>query len=282
MAEGTAVARASRASAPPDRWRPYRAVLGSRMRAQRSYRASFRLDLFAAALIGVVELAELLVLYRTVDSLGGLDVRQILLVFGLADFSFALATTVFGHVDELPRFIRAGTLDVFFLRPQPVLLQVITSELSLRRLARAAVGLAALVTGLVTAGVPATPRTAVLLGLAALSATAIGAAQYVTAGGLQFFVVNGAEMTNSFVYGGRYAATQPASVWSTPVKAVFGFFFPMAFCGYLPVIAVLGLPGPAWLPAWLAWCTPLAALWAWTLALLCWRWGVRNYQGAGG
>ncbi|WP_233153345.1 ABC transporter permease [Kineosporia sp. R_H_3] len=265
-----------------DRWRPYRAVIGSRVRSQRAYRASFRMDLFSTGVIGLVELAEVLVLYRTVDALGGLDLHQILLVFGLADFAFSLASVVVGHVDELPKFIRSGTLDVFFLRPQPVLLQVVTSELSLRRLSRAVVGLAAFCVGLVTADVPATPRTAVLLSLALVSATAISAAQYVTAGGLQFFLVNGHEMTNAFVYGGRYAATQPAAVWSAPVRAVFGYVFPMAFCGYLPVLAVLGMPGPPGLPAWLAWCTPVAALWAWCAAMLCWRWGTRSYQGAGG
>ncbi|MBF6370706.1 ABC transporter permease, partial [Nocardia puris] len=34
---------------------PYLAVLGSRVRAQRSYRLSFAADLFGALLVGVVE-----------------------------------------------------------------------------------------------------------------------------------------------------------------------------------------------------------------------------------
>lgn len=265
-----------------DRLRPYRAVLGSRITSQRSHRASFRMDLASSFLIGFVELAEVLVLWRTVDAIGGLTLAQVLVVFGLADLGFSLASVPFGHVDELPKLIRAGTLDVFFLRPQPVLAQVVTSEVALRRLARAVVGLAALGLGLATADLPPTGRTAALLGLGLVSGTAICSALYVAAGGLQFFLVNGAEMTNAFVYGGRYAATQPASVWSPGLKVAFGYVFPMAFCGYLPVVAALGLPGPAGLPAWLAWCTPVAALWAWAGALLCWRWGIRSYQGAGG
>jgi ABC-2 type transport system permease protein len=36
------------------------------------------------------------------------------------------------------------------------------------------------------------------------------------------------------------------------------------------------------MPGWLGWCAPLAAVWAWTLALLTWRAGVRHYQGGGG
>jgi len=264
------------------RLRPYRAVLASRVRAQRSYRASFALDLGSSLLIGIVELAEIWVLFHNVIELGGLEFTQILLVFGLADFAFSLADLSFGHCDNLPVYLRAGTLDVFYLRPQPLLLQLITSDISLRRLARAAVGLAAMVVGLTINEIDWGPRAIALVGLAIVSGYVMFAAMFVWAGGLQFFLVDGAEMTNAFVYGGRYAATQPASVWSRPLQAVFGFFFPMAFTGFLPVIALLGLDGPAWLPSWLGWCAPLAALWAWGMALLCWRWGVRHYRGGGG
>lgn len=261
---------------------PYRAVLGSRIRAQRSYRTSFRLDLASSLLVGLVELIEVWVLFHSVGRLGGLDLGQALLVFGLADLAFSLADLTFGHCDGLAVMLRAGTLDVFYLRPQPLLLQLVTSDVSLRRVTRAMVGLAALVVGLVVNDVAASPASIALLTLALVSGVATSSAMFVLAAGLQFFVVDGAEMTNAFVYGGRYASTQPASVWSRPVKAVFGFVFPVAFTGYLPTVTLLGLPGVEWLPSWLGWCAPLAAVWAWTAALLAWRWGVRHYQGGGG
>ena len=264
------------------RTRPYRAVLGSRVRAQRSYRASFRLDLLSSVLVGLVELTEVWVLFSSVTTLGGLHLGQALLVFGLADLAFSLADLAFGHCDELAVFLRAGTLDVYYLRPQPLLLQLVTSDVSLRRLARAAVGVAALVVGLVVNDVVLSPAAVALLATALVSGIATSAAMFVLAAGLQFFVVDGAEMTNAFVYGGRYASTQPASVWSRPVKIAFAFVFPLAFAGYLPVVTLLGLPGVEWLPSWLGWCAPLAAVWAWTTALLTWRWGVRHYQGGGG
>jgi ABC-2 type transport system permease protein len=265
-----------------ERLRPYRAVLSSRVRSQRAYRASFVTDLASSGLVGLVELAEVWVLFRNVTALGGLRFNQILLVFGLADLAFSLADLSFGHLDTLPRYIRAGTLDAFYLRPQPVLLQLITSDVSLRRLARAGVGLASLTAGLVLSGAPWGPRAAALLALGLASGYATFAGLFVWAAGLQFFLLDGAEMTNAFVYGGRYAATQPAAVWTRPLKAVFGFFFPMAFTAYLPALAVLGLPGPPWLPAWLGWCGPAAAAWTWAMGLLCWRWGMRHYQGGGG
>jgi ABC-2 type transport system permease protein len=265
-----------------ERSRPYRVVLAARANSQRAYRTSFALDLGSSALVGLVELAEIWVLFSNVTALGGMRFNQILLVFGMADLAFSMADLSFGHLDTLPDYLRAGTLDAFYLRPQPILLQLITSDVSLRRLARAAIGAAALSIGLATAGVSWGPRTVVLLALGLVSGYATFAAMFVWAAGLQFFLISGAEMTNSFVYGGRYAATQPASVWSRPLKVVFGFFFPMAFTAYLPAVAILRLPGPDWMPAWLGWCTPVAAVWSWLMGLLCWRWGVRHYQGGGG
>ncbi|GAA1155509.1 ABC-2 family transporter protein [Nocardioides aquiterrae] len=261
---------------------PYRAVLASRMRSQRSYRANFAVDLASSFLVALVELAEVWVVFRSVTSLGGLDLAAVLLVFGLADLTFSLADLAFGHCDTIPTYLRTGTLDVFYLRPQPLLLQLVTSDITLRRIARAAVGLAALVAGLVVNDVPWSVGAVALLALALVSALATFAAMFVWAGGAQFYLVDGAEATNAFVYGGRYAATQPASVWSRPLVVVFGFFFPMAFTAYLPVVTLLGLPGPDWMPGWLGWCAPLAAVWAWALALMTWRAGVRHYQGGGG
>jgi ABC-2 type transport system permease protein len=277
VAELTGVRRRLRAEL-----RPYRAVLASRARSQRAYRASFAIDMASSLLVGMVELGEVWVLFSNVTSLGGMRFNQILLVFGLADLAFSLADLSFGHIDNLPTYLRAGTLDAFYLRPQPILLQLITSDISLRRLARAAVGAAALGIGLATSGVPWDLTTAVMLPLALLSGYATFAGLFVWAAGLQFFLLEGKEMTNAFVYGGRYAATQPAAVWSRPLKLVFGFFFPMAVTAYLPAVTMLGLPGSAWLPAWLGWCAPAFAAWSWVMALLCWRLGVRHYQGGGG
>lgn len=261
---------------------PYRAVLAARVRAQRSYPVSFRLDLVGAFLVGFIELAEVAVLYRRADEIGGLDLRAVVLVFGIADLTFSLADLVVGHCDRMPTLVRSGTIDVFYLRPQPLLAQLVTSDISLRRLGRTTVGLGALVVGLAINDIAWSPAKVALLVVALASGFVMFAAMFVSAGGLQFFVINGGELTNSYVYGGRYAATQPASVWRRPVIVVFGFVLPMAFTAYLPSLVLLDLPGSDWLPAWLGWLCPLAAVWACVFAGLCWRAGVRHYQGAGG
>jgi hypothetical protein len=56
-----------------------------------------------------------------------------------------------------------------------------------------------------------------LLVITPLVGAAIYGAFFVTAGGLQFFLIDGAEFTAAFVYGGAYAGQLPGSVLITPI-----------------------------------------------------------------
>jgi ABC-2 type transport system permease protein len=264
------------------RWAPYRAVLASRVRAQRSYPAGFGLDLMGSLLVGITEFGEVWVIFHNVQVLGGLDFNAILVLFGLSNLAFSLADLVFGHLDTLPTYVRTGTLDAFYLRPLPVLTQLMTSEIDLRRISRTAVALTALAAGLAANNVALNSAHALLVAVAVIFGTAIFAGLFVCAASVQFLLINGAELTNAFTYGGSYASSQPASVFPGPLKLLFGYLVPVVFTGYLPTLALLDLPGPAGLPAWLAWLTPVAAAWVWLAAFTLWRWGTAHYQGGGG
>lgn len=268
--------------ARPSRFAPYRAVWGSRIRAQRAYPLSFATDIAAAFLIGLLEFAEMWVIFANVPQLGGLDLNAMLLLFGLSNTAFALADMIVGHADTLPTYIRMGTLDAFYLRPQPLLLQLVTSDIALRRIARIAVAATVLGIGIVRNDIDWSAAHLALFAITLVSGVAIFAGLFICAAGVQFYLIDGAELTGAFTYGGSYASMQPTSVFPTPMKLVFGFLIPVAFTSYLPAIALLGIPGPALLPGWLAWCSPVAALWVWVLALTAWRLGTRHYQGGGG
>jgi ABC-2 type transport system permease protein len=265
-----------------DRLRPYRVLLASRARAQMQYRTSFVTDILGTVGVGLAEFAEVWVIFHNVDVLGGLDFSQALLVFALSNLAFSIADMFVGHLDQLPRYIRAGQVDAFYVRPLPLLTQLMTSDLSLRRVGRLSVALVALTVALTTADIQWSPATVALIVLTVVSGTAIFAALFTAAGGLQFFLVDGAEFTNAFTYGGSYAAQQSQQVFPDPLRVFWTFVVPTAFVAYVPAVAILDLPGDHLAPPWLAWFTPLAALLAWGIAALCWRAGTRHYQGAGG
>lgn len=264
-----------------NRLRPYRVLLGSRLRSQLAYRRSFAMDVIGSAALGVVEFAEVYVVFVNVEFLGGLDFAAAALLFALANLSFSLADTLVGHADRLPTYLRQGTLDAFLLRPLPVLTQLVTSDLALRRIGRVTVSVVIMGVVLPLNDIAWDADTVLLMVLAVVAGTAIFAAIFVCAAAMQFWLMEGAEFANAFTYGGSYASQFPASIFTLPMRVFFAFVVPSAFVAYLPTLILLDLPGPPGLPSWLGWCSPVMAVAIWGVALVGWRTGIRHYTGAG-
>jgi ABC-2 type transport system permease protein len=266
----------------PSVWHAYATILGSRVRSQLSYRSSFTVNFLNTFGVGLLEFSEIYVLLANAPTLGGLTFVQATLVFALANLGFSLADLVFGQIDQVPQYVREGTLEAFLVRPLPLLAQMVTADFQLRRAGRALFALILLGIVLVRLDSAPTPATVYLLVLTPITGMAIYGSLFVLAGGVQFFLIEGQEFTNSFVYGSAYAGQVPGSVLLLPMRVRFTFVVPATVASYLPALLILGLPGPPWLPAWLGWCAPLFALWISGLAMLAWRTGVRRYTGAGG
>ena len=268
--------------AAPGRTAAYRAILGARLRSQLVYRTSFALDVAGSTMVALTDFVEVYVIFHNVPTLGGLDAAAAFLVFGLGTLGFALGNAVCGELDGMPQYIRTGTLEVLLLRPIPLLAQIITGDVRLKRFGGAAVGVVVLVVGLRWTHVHWTPARVVLVVISPLAGAVLFGAVFLAAGAVQFWLVDAADVTDGFTYGSAYAARYSSAALPLPVRLLFAFVVPAAFTAYLPALALLGLPGPPWLPAWLGWCAPGVGVLAWGAALLMWRSGVRHYTGAGG
>jgi ABC-2 type transport system permease protein len=262
--------------------RSYATLIGSRVRAQLAYRSSFVVDALTAFGIGILEFSELYLLLATVPTLGGLTLIQVALVFALANTAFSLADLIFGQLDQINRYLREGKLEAFLVRPLPLMAQLVTADFQLRRAGRMVFALLVGAVVLVQADPVLDVRTVYLLIITPFVGAAIYGALFVLAGGLQFWLVDGAEFTNAFVYGGSYAGQVPGSTLLLPIRVLFTFVIPATLVAYLPAMLILRLPGPALLPSWLGWLAPLFALWIWLISLTVWRAGIRHFTGAGG
>ncbi|HLU53823.1 MAG TPA: ABC-2 family transporter protein [Pseudonocardia sp.] len=259
----------------------YLRLLASRVRSQLAYPTSFALDLLGQAIGSAVELVIILAVFAQVDSLGGFTREEVLLIYALAGISFGLADLVVGQLDDLPRWIRTGELDVLLARPLGVFPQLVTSDLQLRRLGRVAV--AAVVLGVVLAqgGVAATPRNAVLVVGTPLVGAAIIGAIWVATCSVSFWVVEGREVANAFTYGSQLTTSYPITVFEPWLRRAACYAVPAAFVAYFPALALLDRPDPLGLPHALRYASPLVAVVAAAVAALIWRTAVRHYQGAG-
>jgi ABC-2 type transport system permease protein len=259
----------------------YLRILGSRARSQLAYPVSFALDAAGQALAQASELVVILALFARIDSLGGFTRDEVLLIYALAGISFGLSDLTVGQLDELPRWIRTGELDVLLARPLGVLPQLLTSDLQLRRLGRAAVGVVVLAMVLAHGQVAFTPLNVLLVVGTPLIGATITCAIWVTTCSVSFWVIDGRELANSFTYGSTLTAAYSITVFGPWLRRVLCYAVPSAFVAYFPALALLDRPDPLGLPHALRYASPLVAVAAVVVAALVWRTAVRHYQGTG-
>ncbi|MGF6834269.1 ABC-2 type transport system permease protein [Paenarthrobacter sp. TE4293] len=257
-------------------------LVSARLRSQLAYRGSFLSDVAGQVLLGLTEFVELYAIVHNVSTFGGMTLAQTLLVFGLASVAFALGDLLLGETDSMSETIRSGKLEVLLVRPLPVLLQLATSDFQLRRVGRLIFAAAALVVAFLVTDIAWDPAKVLLSLVTPIAGAAIFCALFLGAGAMQFWILDGRQFANAFTYGGRYVASMPGAALFFPVQIFFTFVIPATLVAYAPSLVILGLDGPAGIPAWTGWLGLPAAVVLSGLMLLLWRAAIKKYTGAGG
>ena len=259
----------------------YRHLIAAKIRSDWQYRTSFVLFLASQTVVTALDLAVILVIFDVVPSIGGWDVGEVAVLYGLTSVSFGLGDLFVSQVEVLAVHVREGSFDRFLLRPLPTVLQLSASEFALRRVGRSIPGAATLTVALAAADIDWTLDRIVLVPVTVLSGTVIFGAVWVATASISFWAVGAREVANSFTYGGGFAHQYPMHVYTRWVRTVLGWIVPMAFVAYVPALHLLDAPDPLGLPGWLAAAPPFVALLAAAAARLIWAAGIRAYQGTG-
>lgn len=172
----------------------------------------------------------------------------------MAGVAFGLADALVSEVEFASRHIRAGTFDLFLLRPIPPLLNLTATEFALRRAGRVVQPLVVLVVALVMAPIAWGIESVMLIPVAIVSGTVIFGAVWVVTSSIVFWTVESQEVASAFTYGGNVATQYPLDVLGAWIRRIVTFVVPLAFVAYLPAARILGrddrsasrasLPGP--------------------------------------
>jgi ABC-2 type transport system permease protein len=259
----------------------WRRLVGARIRADWQYRTSFFLFLASQTVVACMDLAVVASIFGQVDSLAGWSGVEVALLFGLSGVAFGLADMTISQVETASQHIKAGTFDLFLLRPLPTLLHLSATEFALRRLGRVLQPLVVLVGALVLAPIDWNLETAALLVVTLLSGILIFGSVWVVTSSLSFWTVDSHEVANAFTYGGGLATSYPIDVLGRWLRHLVTFLVPLAFVAYLPAARMLGRHEPLGLPSAIAWATPLVALASVLVARAVWTLAVRHHQSTG-
>jgi ABC-2 type transport system permease protein len=259
----------------------YRRLLAAQVRGQASYRASFALDLAGNALVPLIDVLVIMAMFRVTRTLGGFTAIEVLVMFGLAGTSFALADLAVGNIEKIRSYVREGLLDTVLVRPLSALGQLLAVDFTIRRVARLVVAGSILALAVSRAGVTWTPARVALLVSAPLLGAVFFSGLFVATATVAFWWIDSGEFANGFTYGGRDFTSYPVTVYGGVFRAVFAYAMGFAFVAYYPALALLGRADPLGLPGWAGWCAPLVAFAAAGVAAGAWRLGVRHYRSTG-
>ena len=258
-----------------------RHLLVGRLRSQLQYRASFITQIIANGLVGLSEFAVILIFFRHVDEIGGWRIGEIAILYGIATISFGIGHFV---ASGLPRFseqLIRGDFDQILTRPVSAFVQVMGSDIQLRRLGTIIQGAAALAVGLTLTDVPWDLARFVVLPGIVLGIVVLYTALFALEATVSFWTTQGIEAVNIATYGGNTVAAYPIDIFAAWLKRLFLFVVPLAFAVHIPMAWLLGKPTPLGLPAWVGLLSaPVLLLFCLAIGWL-WHLGVRRYRSTG-
>ncbi|MFL6204635.1 MAG: ABC transporter permease [Acidimicrobiales bacterium] len=261
--------------------RIWRHLVGAKVRSGWQYRGSFWLFLLSQTVVMFLDFGVIVAIFTKVDSLGGWSAQEVALLYGISGVAFGTADTLVSAVENASTHIKAGTFDLFLLRPVSPLLHLTASEFELRRIGRVIQPAIVLVVALMVVDTEWTVARVALLPVTVAAGTVIFGAVWVATSAMAFWTVESQEMGNAFTYGGNLATQYPLDVLGDWLRHLFTFVFPLAFVAYLPASEILGKPTPLDLPDWTVWASPAVALLAGVAALAIWRTALGHHQSTG-
>lgn len=261
----------------------YLRLLSVQLRSQLQYRASFLFQLFGTGLISILEFASLALAMQRFDNLRGWSIGEVAFLTGLVNIAFGMMDLVFSGYDPqvFGQAVRKGTFDQVLLRPIPASIQVLGSDLALRRLGRIAIGFGILVYAFARVNIDWTPLKILLIPILVLSMFIFFGALFVIGATFTFWTVEAIEVMNILTYGGSYVISHPMHVLQNWLRGFFTFIVPAIFLNYYPALYILDKPDPLGMPAWGPFVSPVVAVLTLVLAAAFWQFGIRHYQSSG-
>jgi len=257
--------------------RLYRRQLGAHLRAALQYEADFWILIGAAALMQVVGVVFLGAIFAKIPELNGWTFWEVVVVYAMVSIAEGVGSLFFEGTWRLARKINQGEVDYLLVRPYPVTLQVMSSEIGLNGIGNIVVGSILLGLGVARSDIHWSAGNVALGIVLLVSALVIKVAISLGTNAGSFWIPGPYSVVGYGIHQVGELARYPITIYAIGVRLAISVLVPFAFVSFFPVAVLLGRGGSARLglltPAVAVYCV-LAARWAFNR-------GLRRYEGAG-
>jgi ABC-2 type transport system permease protein len=251
------------------------------IRVSMSYRTSFVILTAGQFLVTGLDFVAILVMFASVEALGGFSLQEIAFLYGGSALCLGLADLLLGNIERLGLRIRAGTFDAMLVRPISVYVQMCADDFALRRLGRISQAALVLVWAVASLELDWSPARVAMVPYLVVFGSLIFVAIFTLGAAVQFWTADASELANSFTYGGSTLAQFPMTIYPVEAVKALTFIVPITFVNWYPSLFILGKDDPLDLPDAVQFASPLAALVLALVASVVWRSGVRHYRSTG-
>ncbi|MEC4814897.1 MAG: ABC-2 family transporter protein [Scytonema sp. PMC 1069.18] len=259
----------------------YKRYISVSFKSQMQYKVSFLLQVIGQLLGTAIEFLGIWALFSRFNSIGTWSLSEVALFYGMVNISFACADALGRGFDSFGKIIRNGDFDRLLLRPRSTVLQLLGTELTLKRIGRLSQGFVVMGWSLSTLHIPLTFKVLWLLSSSFLGCVALFVGIVIVQATLTFWTVETLEIMNILTYGGVETAQYPLSIYSKWFQRFFTFLIPLACVSYFPLVAVLEKEDVFSVPLWFCYVCPIAGILFLIVALRFWKLGERYYCSTG-
>ncbi len=232
-----------------------------------AYRTSFLTQALFMMLNDVFLLFFWWVLLQIVPNIGGADMSQIWLMYGLSAGGYGLLTVFCGNTFHLARLISEGQLDYYLALPKSTLLHVLVSQTDFA-------GIGDLIFGLIVGamGCRANDSSYLLFLFFLLTSAAILGAFVVMVQSLSFFIGRSEAASQQISQSIMSLAMYPGGIYRGASRFLITFIIPAGLMVHMPVEALLSFRMSTVV------LVALAAIIFWGLAIAVFQAGLHRYE----
>jgi ABC-2 type transport system permease protein len=257
--------------------RLYLRLLSTHVRASLEYEADFWLMGFGAAMTQIVSFVFIAAIFARVPTINGWTLWTVALLFGMVALSEGFLNLFAEGMWFLARMKHQGELDYLLVRPYPVLLQVLSSQVGLNGLGNLLTGGIMISVGLARAEIDWSPGTVLTAVVLLVSALLVRLGILLACNCICFWVEGPGAIFAFAVHQIGDLARYPLAIYPAGLKVLLGVVLPFAFVSFFPVSWLTGEGGTG-LTGLL---TPLVAVYAVAASAWIFRRGLLRYESAG-
>ena len=240
------------------------------------YKNSFITGFLSQFLIMFTYYFIIIALFDKFNNISGYTKYEVLLCFGIIQFGFSINEVFARGIDTFENLIIRGEFDRLLVRPKNILLQVLSTDFDLIKIARVLQAIVILIIAIIKLKLKFNILKIITLILMLLSSIIIFFSIFLLMASYCFITVQGLEVKNLFTDGGKHIAQYPISIYNKHFIFIFTFLIPYAFVNYYPLLYLIGKSNNKLLIL-----SPLIVFLYLIPAILSFKWGIKKYTSVG-